>query len=237
MWSHAKVLIRLNKLDYVSGESITGNIVVSVSEPFTASTVKLTYKCHELGEFETDDDDDDSVTLTIRNTLHEQGILLLNQATAFDIGEYYFPFLMTDIPSDLPGSFTMSSEMSMDAIAWIKHELVAKVYMDGLFESDLKDVAEIMVHEPFNRPIKSVSSHTERKVTFLCCIPKGTVSLAAEFSKDALTLREITSAKIVIDNSKSSVDLEFAAFKLVHSVDIIGKTEIILLEIIFIRNK
>ncbi len=82
------------------------------------------------------------------------------------------------------------------------------------------------MHEICKAPGRAISSQVEKKVTFLCCIPKGTVLLAAEFDKDTFSPGVVVTAKVFVDNTRSSVDLSRVAFKLEHKVEAAGKVQV-----------
>lgn len=52
----------------------------------------------------------------------------------------------------------------------------------------------------------------------MCCIPKGTVSVAASIDKNAYAPGEQVMVKLIVDNSQSQVDLEDFSFHLEQKV-------------------
>lgn len=87
-------------------------------------------------------------------------------------------------------------------------ELCAKVDRPGFFTDDFRYIWEVFVYAALHEPIKALYKQKDSQVTYLCCSPKGTVSLNAAINKNAFKAGETVTLNLTVDNNLSEVNFE-----------------------------
>lgn len=228
-----QIFIHTDKQQYYSGETVTGQVMLAVPSSLSLDSLNVKITGFEQAEFNY------TVTKTVPAPTRENPsatrmvtevrrasqtnsffkrkyVLYAAKSTLFG-GNFCFPFQFR-LDQNLPGTFSLSSRSSSDASAKVYYEVRAEVAVPGFFEPNLKHYQEILVCQPLQQQLMSSDTYKETNVTFLCCIPKGTVSLAATIDKNAYVPGEQVMLSLIVDNSQSKVNLEDFSFKLVRSI-------------------
>lgn len=72
-----------------------------------------------------------------------------------------------------------------------------------MFSKDLKDTTRLVVHEQLRQDIHPSEDSITKTVRYLCCINKGTCSLAVAMDKNVYFLGDVAQIQVVINNSSS----------------------------------
>lgn len=138
-------------------------------------------------------------------------------------GNFQFPFQFL-LDSKLPGTFELARGSSNShgqykpIRANVHYEVEAEIAVPGMFNPNLRHSQEILLYQPLDRALVGSETFKEANVTFLCCISKGTVSLAANIDRNAYAPGETVQLRLIVDNSQSQVNLEAASLKLQRSL-------------------
>ncbi len=151
------------------------------------------------------------------NTFFKRKYVLYSIRSTLVAGNFCFPFQFI-LDHGLPGTFSLSSYGGSAFNACVRYEVRAEVGVPGIFEPNLKHYQDVLIHQPLKQALMASDTYKETKVTFLCCIPKGTVSLAATVDKNAYAPGENVMLNLIVDNSNSKVDLGDFSFKLERSI-------------------
>ena len=125
-------------------------------------------------------------------------------------GSFCFPFSFA-IDSNLPGTFECSGHSHG---ASVYYELEAEVAVPGMLTPNLRHNQELIINQPLGQQMAATETFKQAKVTFLCCIPKGEVSMAANIDRNAYAPGDQVNLRLQVDNSHSQVNLEAASLKL-----------------------
>jgi len=132
-------------------------------------------------------------------------------------GNFSFPFQFV-LDANLPGTFYTGSRSGPSGS--VHFEVGAEVAVPGMFEPNLKHSQDILICQPLNKQLMAADTYKETNVTFLCCIPKGKVSLSASIDKNAYGPGDLVQLNLIVDNSNSKVDLENFSLRLDRSIEL-----------------
>lgn len=109
--------------------------------------------------------------------------------------------------------------------ASVSYKVEAEVAVPGLLKPNLYHSQDILICEPLRSVLSSTDLQKETKVTFLCCIPKGSVAMAANIDRNAYGPGDVVNLRLIVDNSSSDVDLQAATLKLVRTLNVRAQTD------------
>lgn len=228
-----QIFIHTDKQQYYAGEVVRGQVMLSVASAINVDSINIKLSGYEQAEFDyivtrsvpaptKDDPHATRIETKLRhakesNTFFKRRYVLYSVRSTLVGGSFCFPFEFT-LDTGLPGTFSLYNGRQSSTQATVHYEVRAEVQVPGLFESDLKHYQEILICQPLKQQLMSSDTYKESKVTFLCCIPKGTVSLAATIDKNAYAPGEPVMLNLIVDNSQSRVDLESFSFRLERNI-------------------
>lgn len=227
--AHNDIFIHTEKQQYCGGEVVRGTVSLSVSAALSVESVNIKLAGYEQAEFAytvtrsvpAPTKENPGATRMYTEVRHAKELrtffkrkyVLYAVRSTLVAGCFQFPFQFT-LDANLPGTFTLSSGGPSSTQATVHYEVRAEVQVPGMFESNLKHYQELLICQPLQQAVMSSDTYKESKVTFLCCIPKGNVSLAATIDKNAYVPGEQVMLSLIVDNSMSKVDLESFTFRL-----------------------
>lgn len=224
------IYIHTDKPQYFSGEVVTGQVILSVVDQLRMNGVYIMLSGREESELtvmrtsttvkpglspsqpSTRSETTRPVTFRDSHVFFRQKYCLFSQASVLMGGNYVFPFRF-HLSHSLPGTFTMMSTRS-DRKGEVRYELAAEVAVPGLLNPNLRHSQQVLVRESLRTFLAASDAYQESKVTFLCCLPRGVVSMSASLDRNAYCPGETVCLRLLIDNSLSQVDLEAASLKL-----------------------
>lgn len=228
--------VHTEKQQYYSGEVVQGTISLSIVEATHIDAVYVKIKGFQESAFE----ETESVSSTRVDSNGEKRnesklvTVLRQQKSVFfrrkycihaykatlHNGNFLFPFQF-QLEHGLPGTFTISSQSSgfnSFPKGIVRYSVKAEVAVPGMFKPNIKSTQDILICEPLDRALMSSDTYKEAKVTFLCCIPKGHVSVAANIDKNAYAPGEVVNVRLIVDNTQSHVALDGLSLKLQQSL-------------------
>lgn len=228
-----QIFIHTEKQQYYSGEVVSGTVMLSVGSPMNVDSINVKLSGYEQAQFKYEvsrqvpapTKENPNATRTEYETrqAREERTFFRRKYNLYAVkstmmpGNYCFPFQFT-LENHLPGTFTLNTEHGSSTDARVRYECRAEVQVPGIFESNLKHYQDILICQPLKNGMMAIDTYKETKVTFLCCIPKGTVSLAATIDKNAYAPGECVMLRLIVDNSKSQVDLSSFKFHLTQDI-------------------
>lgn len=225
--------IHTDKQQYYAGEQVTGQVILSVIQPIHIDAIYLKLSGYEETSFDVSrsrtvyDKNNQPRTehykqhVTGNNTFFKRRYGLYSQKTTLHAGNFVFPFQFI-LNANLPGTFNLYSQkhFSSRVQAKVWYSVEAEVAVPGLLTPNLRHSQDIIIHEPLRIAPMASETHKESKVTFLCCIPKGTINMSATIDKNAYGPGETVGLRLIVDNSQSTVDLEALSLKLVAQISL-----------------
>lgn len=228
-----QIFIHTDKQQYYAGEEVTGQVMLSVATALQVDSINIKLSGFEHAEFDyqvtrtrtSTNSQGQTVTSTYTetrhasetNTVYRRKYVLYACRSTLVGGNFCFPFKIR-LDHNIPGTFDFYGGGFSNTQANVKFEIRAEVQVPGFFEPNLKHYQDILICQPLKREIMSSDTYKEAKVTFLCCIPKGQVSLSAAIDKNAYAPGEQVMLSLIVDNSQSQVDLETFSFKLERNI-------------------
>lgn len=231
------IFIHTDKQQYYAGEVVTGQVILSAVAPLRVDGVFLKLSGRESTEMDiprtrtvyytTSSGATSSrtekyvVRVSDSNTFLRRKYCLYAQKCTMAGGNFVFPFQF-QLDSKLPGTYYMTKGSSWDGYvkASVSFQVEAEVAVPGILTPNLCHSQAILICEPLRDTLASSEVYQEQKVTFLCCVPKGVVSLSANIDKNAYCPGETVILRLVVDNSQSQVDLGACSLKLSESTTI-----------------
>lgn len=224
-----QIYIHTEKQQYYAGEIVKGQVMLSVASAMHVDSINIKLSGHEQAQFtytetRTVSAGNGQTRLeTVTKTASEKNTFFRRKYTLYSVrstlvgGNFCFPFQFT-LDQNLPGTFDLRSGGFSSTKATVYYEVRAEVQVPGFFEPNLKHYQEILICQPLKQHLMSSDTYKEAKVTFLCCIPKGNVTMAASIDKNAYAPGEQVMLNLIVDNSQSQVDLESFAFFLEQNI-------------------
>lgn len=228
------IYVHTDKQQYYGGEQVSGQVILSVVEPIHVDSIYIKLSGREETEFDVQrsrqrkDPRDPNRTITDyytervndARTFFRRRYCIHSQKCTLMPGNYVFPFQF-QLEAKLPGTFEIYNRgrySSRHLSASASYSVETEVVVPGMLKPNLHHSQDILINEPLRTALMSSDTHKETKVTFLCCIPKGTVSMAANIDKNAYGPGETVQLHLIVDNSQSQVDLQAFSLKLVRSL-------------------
>ncbi|PJF17204.1 hypothetical protein PSACC_03008 [Paramicrosporidium saccamoebae] len=221
--------IHTDKQQYYAGDLVTGQVTLSVVQPLHVDGVYLKINGNELTEFDVtrsrtvkdphDPQKNIVETYTERvnghHTFFRRRYCIYATKSTLSSGNFVFPFQF-QLDQKLPGTFEIYNkrQYSRSLQASLRYHVEAEVAVPGMLKPNLYHSQDILINEPLRNMLMSSDTLKEAKVTFLCCIPKGTVTMSANIDKNAYSPGETVQLHLIVDNSESQVDLEAFTLKL-----------------------
>lgn len=232
------IYIHTDKQQYYGGEIVSGQVILSVTKPLHVDGIYLKLCGKEFTEFdverskEVNDGNGGTKTIYYTQTLSQENTFFRRKYCIFSTkstlqgGNFVFPFQF-QLQTNLPGTFDITNQkrFAKDLKASINYQVGVEVAVPGMLQPNLRHSQDILICEPLRGLIMCSDTLKEAKVTFLCCIPKGTVTLSANIDKNAYGPGETAQLHLIVDNSLSQVDLEAFSLKLVRKLEVRAKVD------------
>lgn len=233
-----QILIHTDSRQYYSGEEVTGKVILTLAEPLEIDSLNLKLSGYEHAEFQFKDTRTvDSVgpngtvtTTTVSgtnfangtNTIYGREYVLFDCHSTLEAGVYTFPFKLR-LKENIPGTFWYRKD-GLESQAEVDYQITAAV--KSHLTSELQCSTGLVIAQPVKEEIMSAETYQEAKVSFMYCIPRGQVSLSAAIDKTAYSPGDPVMLSLIVDNSKSNVDLPRFSFKLERTISLVaeGKT-------------
>lgn len=234
------IYIHTDRQQYYAGEQVSGTVILSVIQPLHVDGIYLKIYGYEETEFDVScqsqkTDNQGKVKLEqwterVRgsNTFFRKRYCIYSQKCTLASGNFVFPFQFL-LDAKLPGTFEIYGQQKFSqrsTKASITYRVETEVAVPGLLKPNLYHSQDILICEPLRTALMSSDTYKECSVTFLCCIPKGTISMSANIDKNAYEPGDTVRLRLILDNSSSQVDLEYLSLKLVSEINLIA-TEVI----------
>lgn len=240
------IAIQTDKPSYYAGETITGWIVTQVNSPRQCDKVLLKITIKEniywdeeiVRTIEEGEGENRKVRHVYEHHQHfakdkwlKEVIVVSQLPHILAPGQYKYPFSYT-LRNDLPGCAKFTRETDSADPAWrsmnkknvinasVVYSVRACLDVNGLFSKDLKCKQELVVNSAFDWS-KMQPAHGENggEVKLCCCIPRGRVSLIADFDKAAYASGETAQIKAQIFN-QSKEDVKHMVVKLMRFIEL-----------------
>ena len=221
------IVIHTDKPSYYAGDRVTGTVSLSVVEPLHLDAVFLRVNGYEMTDVpyqkayqEYDLNTKQMVTrfreerTSQTNKFYSRNFCLYSSKSTLGFGNFVFPFEFV-LDGSLPGTFYLKDGKAKGEVVY---KVAAEVVVPGFFTSNLRHEQEIVIKEPLKQALGGTETFKETDVTFLCCINKGRVAMSANVDKNAAAPGEAINLHIVVDNSRSQVDLKEVRFHLCRSI-------------------
>ncbi|CAI2372112.1 unnamed protein product [Moneuplotes crassus] len=218
------IILQTTKPYYAPGEEVTGNIYISLQNPFPGSNLQLVLKGKE------------DVGWTVRKkrgkhsyTKHiEDKVEIVNfTAPIYTFmggsvmpGQYSFPFKIV-LPVDIPSNCFYTNKASQRSHGKVKYKLkaVLKSNDDKMKDMNFKQTL-IIRQQPDIVPMSSAADYSDQVKTCCCCCSSGVVTIQSQTDKTAYTPTETVKIIGNIDNSKCKRDIKKVKVQLVQSVQL-----------------
>jgi hypothetical protein len=225
------IYIHTDKQQYYAGETVSGQVILSVVQPQHVDGIFLKLRGCEETEFDvvrhrqvpdpTKENPNrtctESYTVRVsdRHTFFKRRYCIYSQKCTLAGGNFVFPFQF-QLESRLPGTFEIynSKRYSRYLAASVAYQVEAEVAIPGMLRPNLYHTQDILINEPLRAALMASETYQEQKVTFMCCIPRGTITLSANIDKNAYGPGEVAQLRLIVDNSQSTVNLEGCSLKL-----------------------
>lgn len=205
--------VKTEKVAYLAGETVKGNVYLLVNAPTSATGVFLRVKGAEhvwFTERRTGRDAEDKER-TYQDEVSFFNVtmpLLTAQGGTLQPGQYQIPFTFT-LPYSLPGVFKEEQGVngSESYKCSIDFEVMAYIEVPGVFSSNIKHrqlLAVTAATDP--KLIHSETIEKVKKVCFLCCIPRGEIWMRASLDQNAYRPGDIANVRLEMNNgSKAAI--------------------------------
>ena len=211
------IYLHTSKPEYHPGDVVQGTVHLNVITPTEINEIKFRAEGCEKVHF------------TIGDSKHSaRGVFFTRRGTLFEAtstlqpGVYAFPFQFTLSENYLPGSLSKNYwRRSFDVS--IRYRLFVEVTMPGTFKLGLDHTQDLRVVAPSKQVPTAVQAYKEENVTLLRCIPKGSVSISANFNKNMYHPGDIVEAKVQVNNSASPVNLQACSLELIQVMGLYAK--------------
>lgn len=231
------IYIHTDKQKYYAGEVVTGQVILCVIEAFQMTGVYLkllgmeetTMEVERATQMSPPARQNPQHSTIVRWTEHlkdsnvffRRKYCLYAQNCSLNPGNYVFPFQFP-LEARLPGTFTLKNpeKFPHKVTAEVYYQVEAEVGTSGFFNPNLRHSQQILIHEPLRKALMASDTYKEAKMTFMCCMPRGTVSLSANLEKNAYCPGEPVTLRLIVDNSQSTVDLPSCLLKLTADMTI-----------------
>lgn len=230
------IYISTEKQQYYPGDIVKGSISLAVLESIHIDAIFVKIKGFEETLFDekilrtvktesgNTNDKIESVTRTENVTIkrHEINVFIkrkycvYNSKCTLPIGNFLFPFEF-QLEHGLPGTFSFKNYQAQGSV---RFKIKAEVAIPGLFKPNLKHDQNILISQPLDSIPMSFNSYKESNVTFLCCIPKGKISVAANIDRNAYGPGELVNVRLIVDNSTSKINLQGCDISLVQNIQL-----------------
>jgi len=216
---------------YYAGETITGEVYLSLLEAFPGNTISLKIKGKEecrWEETETIWQDNPNGTRTSRvETIEHKGhnafyrhkfpIFVFNYENIAP-GQYCFPFSMV-MGNHLPGTFY---EKDHKFSATIKYKIKVELsphHHNKQSVKDLKYTQELILREPIkNQMMYNVPIENSINATTWCCMSQGVSKIKCFFEKNNYCPGELANMISEIDNSQCDLPVRHVNIRLLMNI-------------------
>ncbi len=213
------IYIHTDRQQYHSGDLVTGQVVLSLLTAIHVDAIYVKLSGLERTEMDVSRQKDNKVYMehvSDSRSFFRRRFCLLHEKCTLSEGNFVFPFQFT-LDKNLPGSFSMARNRGGHERGEVTYCIEAEVAKKGIFVPNLRHSQEIIICEPLRQLLCAVDTLKEAKVTYLCCIPKGRVSMSASIDKNAYGPGDVVQLRLIVDNSESQVDLERLSLRLMQS--------------------
>ena len=220
------IYIHTSKPEYYPGELVEGTVHLNVTTPADIDSINLLAEGFERVKFTIRGNDHtprpngrtstpgvDKIC-TAHRPVFIRTVNLLTTKSTLQPGVFVFPFQFT-LNNNLPGTCTVGCGDSQGSVRYTLH---VQAVVPGFFKANLEHLQDLRVIEPLRKKAVATQAHKEENVTFLCCIPKGSVSLSADLAKNVYYSGETVEVKLKVNNSESQVNLRGCSLELVQQV-------------------
>ncbi len=225
-----KICTILDKLYYVPGETVTGRVVLAANETIECNAIVLRIKGKEKAEWDekrtrTEGQGENARQVEYwkeydsKNKFLDMHVVVSPDAFDCQPGQYVFPFSF-QLPNNIPGSFSIANWKhgdKRDIDAEIKYTISATIKRAGLFTPNLKSKVLLTVCARPNVSVQPQSCAKSGRVMFMCCIPKGNVSMEAVFDKNCYCPGELSQIMCTTRN-ESTVPVNAMRVKLMRVI-------------------
>ncbi|CAI2370985.1 unnamed protein product [Moneuplotes crassus] len=232
-FEHGHIVVQTSKPYFTPGEEVTGNIYLSMDQPFPATSLELEIKGKEEVKWKIRKNSSSSNSshnryhYTIK--MEDKKQIFFFQATIYEFedetvyaGQYDFPFKFL-LPEDLPSSCYFSS-YSQKARGMAQYKIKASLKCNT---DDMKDMVFkqtlIIRQQPESIEMSTKADYNAKVYKCCCCCSEGTVTMQSETDKTIYTPTETVKIIGNIDNSNSKKDLKKIKVQLVQCVKMYGK--------------
>ena len=226
------IFIHTSKPDYYPGELVQGTIHLNVTTPTHIDSVRLLVEGSEKTHFTKTKQynttvDGKTTTHSVKHNYDEHRVFftrvvnLLSTKSTLQAGVFVFPFQFV-LDHHLPGSCSIGFGSSTGDVTY---KLFVQAIVPGFFKANLEHTQELRVVQPLRQLAVATQTFKEENVTFLCCIPKGRVTVSANLAKNVYYPNETVEVKLQVNNSESKVNLKACSLELIQTVTLYAKGE------------
>lgn len=222
---HNEIYIHTDRGEYIGGDTIFGNVFVSIIQPIATQALNLELKGYEKikwvdskTEWYEENGQQKSRTIYIdreaEHSFFKICLPLISYPGGFPVGQWSYPWQFT-LPSNLPGVFRESHEGVQKWKAKIMYK--AKAILEIHHGKPLKAKQHIYIHEKLDINIQPKHHVKEQTVRTLCCIPRGPARCTAYMNKNAFCAGETAYVHVLVENG-STVKISHFNTKLIRNI-------------------
>lgn len=222
-FKHGSIVIRTNEPHYYPGDTISGEVYLSLAKAFEGNRLTIKIKGKEKCQFETEETHGTGENRTTHHVMrYGKAEFYRHKLPLFTFyedwvqpGQYTFPFCfkLNDI---LPSTFYFTEGRTMAKIYYhMKVELNPKHKDDETLDSETP-----IIIRP--RPLPNNAKFLQRDVHLykFCCLSAGHMELKCLFDKDSYCPGETAVGEVEMDNSHGSIDIEYMQFMLKNQISL-----------------
>lgn len=222
--AHVSLAVQTDKMIYMAGETVKGSVYVMVTAETEATGVFLRVKGLERVNFTErrtgrDAEDLDRTLSDEVSFFNVTMPLLTAQAGSLQPGQYQIPFIFS-LPASLPGTYPEEEGMRGGETyrCSIDYEVLAYVEVPGVFTNNIRHRQLLAVTANFDpKAIHAETVVKNKKVCFVCCIPRGEIWMRASMDKSHYMPGE--TAMIVVEmNNGSRATIRHVSMRLVRQL-------------------
>lgn len=226
-FEHGYIILQTHKPYYEPGEEVTGNIYISLDQPFPGSELEIELKGKEKVAW--------TVTKRRNNRNYTQHIRDKNKLINFIApiysldteammpGQYNFPFSIK-LPHDLPSSiyYCMNSYRRDFALVEYKIKATLKCNKDDIKNMEFSQPL-IIRQQPESDSTPTSDTSTGKVYRCCCCFSNGSVTIETSTEKSIYTPTEVVKLSGHIDNSDCKKDIKKVKVQLMRHVELKAK--------------
>lgn len=241
-WSYNKnsCAVLLDQPTALSGEALSGVVVLNVVEAFDCSVVQLkvegsevTYWDEKEEERYQDDNGDwkENIKTTPRSGREDfikVSYPIYTCGQHCEPGQYQFPFRIS-LPAGLPATFTYRDACSPQGIytyqnltADVEYKLVAECLKGGSSHATLSHSQALVVRQRPQRAPGSLTAEKQCSISACCCLGGGgSVLIRATLEKEAYAPGESVKVSLEVDN-KAEVDFSSTELRVTRNIELVA---------------